>query len=104
MAVTGQHDRVVDPVVNDMLERPVTVRDVAVPFVRRAWEVGCAFIDAGLVAMREENLITDDAPGGAPVGGLGELVVEPLLLAAAHERTGGVIREVFANVFVVPPE
>ena len=51
--------------------------------------------------MREDDLVPDDAPRGAPLRRLAQLVVEPVLLVRAHERAARVVSDV-RDVIVVP--
>jgi len=53
------------------------------------------------VDARENDLITDDSPGGTTVIRLRELAVEPVLLVRTHETAAGVIMD-FSCVMGVP--
>lgn len=67
VAITSQHDRVVDSVLNNVLQGAVAVRVVAGPFVRRGREEFGTFVDARLVEIREDDLIADNTPGRTPI-------------------------------------
>ena len=51
--------------------------------------------------MGEDDLVPNDAPRGAPLRRLAQLVVEPVLLVRAHERPPGVVSD-FVDVVTVP--
>jgi len=58
-------------------------------------------VDRAVVHSREDDLITNDSPRSPTLVGFGELVVKPVLLEASHQRTTGIVLEIF-NVVIVP--
>ena len=58
-------------------------------------------VDRAIVHTREDYLITDDPPCSATLLGLGELVVEPILLETTHQRATSIVLEIF-DVIIVP--
>ena len=127
MAVSGKEDIVANVVVVEVLKCPVTIRNVALGesvrylhenekhHIRRKKATlrrpaaghgrthvpVVAALAGGLYDVREDDLVPDDAPRGAPLRRLAQLVVEPVLLVRAHERAARVVSDV-RDVIVVP--
>lgn len=57
----------------------------------------------GVVDAREDELVANESPRRTAILALTQLIVEPVLLTAAHEGARGVVDELL-NVVVVPAE
>lgn len=98
MAVTADHDVVLDVVVVQSLEGAVTVGLVAIPGVV-VQGVNVAVSDR-LVEAGEDGLAANHAPGGL---GIDEIGVEPVFLSGTHHGTAGVVGNLM-DVMGIPVE
>lgn len=116
VAVACEENVVVDFVVVQVLQSPVTVGNVAlhilwsatVEHVKRTATatthipvVGTHVAFCVVENAREDDLVANKSPGGTALLGLGQRAVEPVLLARSHERTAGIVAD-GVNVVIVP--
>jgi hypothetical protein len=115
MGITSQESSVADIVRVEMVQCPVSVGLCSVsarPSVSivRPYRVTIPLIcvkgvpiDCAVVHAAEDDLVTNNSPGGAAVLRLRQASVEPILLGTAHKRATGVVHK-FRNVVIVPVE
>lgn len=99
VGVTGHDNVVANAVVVEVSKSAVAVGLVAVPGIvvkRVGVTISSRLVDAG-----EDGLRTDQTPSGTTIGGLRQLVVEPVLLSATHHRSSSIVAEL-VNVIGVP--
>lgn len=100
MAVSREHDVVVDVVIIQGLKGSVAVGLVAIPLIAVVW-IGESAKPGCDVDSAEDNLVADDSPCCSSALASDQLTVEPVFLSSTHQRTASIIMDIIDVVRVV---